>query len=340
MNRYYSEKIIKNTSYRKDYLDGISNFLEKAKENAQSERFGFMTPEKYKENPEKYYNTFVDMLGFPLRESREEKVTATKEFVATDRNVNIFRMQLSITGIKFYGIYFEQVEKKSDTPFVIALHGGEGTPELVGSIHNDSTNYNHLARRLTDRGCSVFCPQLMLWNLSMYGNEYNRDDIRSKLQMLGGSITALEVFLLSRSLDYFIEEEKVCAERIGVAGLSYGGQYSMDLAAYDRRIRVCSSHGFFNNRYIYSEPDWCYPNELRTICDAEKAGLICPRALQIQVGDKDDIFSFSPAIEESKRAKEFFGVYGVPEQFDFYCFDGAHETDKSDRWVEFFMEKI
>ncbi len=98
------------------------------------------------------------MLGYPLTLNNDAALLKQKLFVATDGNVNIYRYRFEVMGILFYCIYFEQIENAKEKPFVIGLHGGEGTPETVGSIYENSTNYNHLVRRLTDRGCSVFCP--------------------------------------------------------------------------------------------------------------------------------------------------------------------------------------
>ena len=337
---YYSEPIEKDTKYREEYKRSLEAFLECCNEVATTRRDAFMSPESYAADPEKYRNVFIDMLGFPLRESRDEKIPAEKVFVARDGNVDIYRMQLTIMGIKFYGIYFEQINRIEDTPFVLGLHGGDGTPEIVGSIHNDSSNYNHLVRRLTDRGCNVFCPQLYLWHAEMYGNPPDRENLNSRMLMLGGSATSLELFLLSRSIDYFVENEGINADRIGVAGLSYGGQFSLDLAAYDTRIKVCAAHAQFSDRYVYPFRDWSYPNALNTISDAEKAALVAPRALLVNMGDHDWLFESGPSVCESKRAQKFFDAMGVPENFDFYVFDGSHETDPSDRWLDFMMKYL
>lgn len=337
---YYSEPIEKDTQYRDEYKRSLKVFLDRCNADAAARRDAFMSPQDYAADPEKYRQAFIDMMGFPLREPRDEKIGADKQFVVRDGNVDIYRMQLTIMGIKFYGIYFAQVEPTASTPFVMGFHGGEGTPELVSSIHNNSSNYNHLVRRLTDRGCNVFCPQLYLWDPEMYGNPPERGKLHCRMLMLGGSATSLELFLLSRTLDYFVENEYINADKIGVAGLSYGGQFSLDLAAYDTRVKACAAQAQFSDRYCYAERDWSYPNALNTISDAEKAALVAPRALLLNMGDHDWIYDAEPSVRESKRAEKFFEVMGVPENFDFYVFEGSHETDKSDRWVDFLMRHL
>ena len=337
---YYSEEVEKNTQYRNDYKRSLEAFVERCNAEATARRDAFMSPESYAADPEKYRQYFIDMMGFPLRASRDEQITADKHFVARDGNVDIWRMQLTIMGIKFYGMYFVQVEEPEKAPFVVGLHGGSGTPEIVSSIHHNSSNYNHLVRRLTDRGCNVFCPQLYLWDAEMYGDAPDRAELHHRMLMLGGSATSLELFLLSRSVDYFVDNENNNADRIGVAGLSYGGQFSLDLAAYDTRVKACAAQAQFADRYAYPERDWSYPNALNTISDAEKAALVAPRALLLNMGDHDWIYDAEPSVRESKRAEKFFEAMGVPEKYDFYVFDGSHETDPSDRWVDFLLKYL
>ena len=159
MRKYYSEEILKNTPFRQDYVDGISQYLEKEKLKADDTRNNYISPDDYKRNPKRYRNDLIKQLGFPLTEKTEIPILKEKIFVAKDCNVKIYRMVFEFFGyLKFYGIYFEQDENKKDNPFVIGLHGGAGTPELVSSIHTDSGNYNHLVRRLTDKGANVFAP--------------------------------------------------------------------------------------------------------------------------------------------------------------------------------------
>ena len=148
--------------------------------------------------------------------------------------------------LKFYGIYFEQTMQPSAAPFVFGFHGGDGTPEMVSSIHFNSSNYRHLVRRMTDRGANVFAPQFLLWSVANYGNKYDRLLIDGKLKQLGGSITALELYFLQGALDYFLSQEQVNAEKIGVAGLSYGGMYALHLAA--RPARQLSIAAFAENQ--------------------------------------------------------------------------------------------
>lgn len=337
MDCYYSERIERDTKYRGEYADSIETFLSGAKAAADREREAFMTPESYGADPEKYRRAFVEMLGFPLN-GPAEMPTCEQTFVAADGNVDIYRMQFAFpSGVKFYGMYFRQRENTGAAPFVIATHGGEGTPEMIGSIHSDSANYNHLARRLTDRGCNVFAPQLLLWKVEKYGNPYARWMVNSRLRQLGGSVTALELHLIRGCINWFIRQGEANPDRLGSAGLSYGGMYALLLAAADVRIRSCFSCSWFADRYVYAKEDWSYRDALRTFSDGEMAALVAPRRLVVAMGSHDEMFRSCYTLQEGKRTAAFYRQLGAAQELKVYEFFGLHETDRGDDGLSFFL---
>lgn len=341
MNNYYKEEIVKDTRYRKEYVEGINDFLNERKNQADDARASFISPEKYFAQTEYYRDELLKMLGYPLTEAIEEPKCREKTFISKDGNVNIYRMQLEFFGrIKFYGIYFEQTENPDKKPFLLGLHGGTGTPEIVSSIHLNSSNYKHLVRRITDRGASVFAPQLLLWNTERYGNEYNRSHTDGKLRQLGGSMTALELYLLSGALSYFISNENIPKDKIGVAGLSYGGMYAAHLAAIDTRIKACFSCSWVDDSFVNSWADWSYFNARERFNPAEILGLIAPRALVVAMGDKDNLFDSTRTTKECEKALPYFKIFGKENEFKYYVFDGTHETDTSDKWLDHLFEKL
>lgn len=338
---YYSEEVVKNTNEREEYREGIDRFLDEAIARANEERASYLTPEKLLSDIEGYHKEFIKLLGYPLTEAPTLPTLVKKEFVTEDGNVNIYRMQLEYFGyLKTYGMYFEQKENPKDAPFVISLHGGAGTPELVSSIYFNSANYNHQTRRVTDRGANVFAPQLLLWHKETYGNEYNREYMDGKLRMLGGSMTALEIYLLMGAVTYFIENENINADRIGAIGLSYGGMYAQYLAAVDTRIKATYASSYFNDLYMNPRPDWCYFGSAFRFNLAEVAALVIPRALCVSVGDKDSMFKPEDTEAAGKRAASFFEAAGVKEKFLCDIFDGVHELNKLDTGIDFLFKNL
>lgn len=341
MDKYYTEEIKKETEYRKDYVESVNDFLQAARAHAAKAREAFITPEKYAKNPESYRVKLTEMLGFPLGEKRGKVTVLEKTFVARDKNVDIYRFQFLLPfGIKFYGIYFTQIEDASKKPFLFGFHGGWGTSELVSSMYMDSGNYNHLVRRMTDRGANVFVPQFMLWNVDTFGNAYDRDLLDGKLRQLGGSMTGLELYCLECVLDYFAQNESVNMDRFGVAGLSYGGMYALHFAAIDVRVKACYSCSWVCDGYAWSKGDWSYLNAQKTFAVAETAALICPRALAVAMGDKDPLFSHILTTAEMQKVEPYYQAFSALDHLKYVVFDGDHEADKSDEELDFLFAHL
>lgn len=61
-------------------------------------------------------------------------------------------MQFIFFGeLKFYGMYFEKCESAEDAPFIFGFHGGQGTPEVVSSIHENSGHFYHSTKQRKDK---------------------------------------------------------------------------------------------------------------------------------------------------------------------------------------------
>ena len=341
MSKYYTEEIEKDTRYRAEYAQSIAEFLEQEKQKAANRRYAFFTPEQCKAEQEVYRQKFTKMLGFPLTAERSTPILLEKEFITQDGNVNLYRMQFLFWGtVKVYVLYFEQLNADMGTPFVVGLHGGEGTPELVSSIHMNSANYNHLVRRMTDKGANVLVPQLLLWSKDNYGGTYNRIFEDGKLRQLGGSMTALELYFLRGLLDYFVENTQINQDKIGVCGLSYGGMYALHFAAIDTRIKACYSCSWVCDGFVNSWADWSYKNAQNTFATAETAGLIAPRALVVAMGNRDELFDSRLTEIECARIEEFYNAFDAKENFLTEIFDGVHEFDKGDKEFDFFFNKL
>ncbi len=335
---YYKEEIEKDTKYRSEYKSSIDTFLACSRNKMNQDRKDYVDPLKMANNQEKYRKDFIDMLGYPLNTERKETKLISKEFIAKDNNVNIYRMQLLIDNtIKAYGILFEQINKKNNS-LVLALHGGEGTPELVSSIHMDFANYNHLARRLTDKGFNVFCPQLLLWSVTNYGNPYDRQQVNYKMRSLGGTTVALEMYMMSSCLDYLFVNYNFRKDNLAVAGLSYGGMYSFFMAAYDTRIKACFSCSYLTDDDGSSLYDWHNLKDASMIGPSEIGGLIAPRALFIAMGDHDELFDSTRTEKSCSNIKEYYKAFNKENYFKYHIFNGVHETDKDNAWIDFIIE--
>ena len=335
------EKEFKNLSQRGEYFVGIQNLLGDLKHKAENKRKAEFTNIKDKE---KLRGKYIDMLGYPLNSYRPDSKIDVKTQSIANEDMIMTRYQLEVMpGFWFYGILFEHKhsDRSKKNALVIAQHGGGGTPELVGSLVNDSANYNHMVKRVIGEDITVFAPQLLLWNTELFGNEgYDRIEIDKKLKQFGGSITALEVYCIKRSIDYFAGLDHIDENRIGMIGLSYGGMYTVYTAAADTRIKVALSSCWFSDRLKYNWPDWVYFNQANMFFDAEVAALILPRKLYIEIGKEDELFSPEDAGADISRLWEYAKNENCADSLRIKIFDGLHELDKSDDGINFFIGNL
>ena len=158
--------------------------------------------------------------------------------------------------------------------------------------------------------------------------EYDRNSIDARLKRVGSSIAALEIYGISRILDYFEAQDYV--SNFGMIGLSYGGFYTLFTTAIDTRIRAAVSCSFFNTRKDNLFLDWSWFGAAESFSDAEVACLIYPRKLCIEVGTEDELFSAEGARKECEVLKEISKMAPSPWSPDFIIFEGTHEFCKDD----------
>lgn len=331
----YTERPDYGNGYRIKYLRGIEEVINQRREECEKTRSEFM--KGFSENQEEYRKKYLDMLGWPLNIEPKEILSVTKRLVFEDDKMIIERIQLELfKDYLFYGILFKHKTDKK-LPLVISQHGGWGTPEFCSGFF-DTENYNNMSMRIFNKGVNVFAPQLCLWQVNRFGPDNKRDELDLKLKQLGSSIAALEIYSIKRCLDYF-EKEPYCSGVFGMAGLSYGGFYTLYTTAADTRIKSALSCSHFNDRIKYGWASKSFFNAASTFLDAETAALIIPRHLAIEVGDNDELFTPETAQNEFKILKGY--AKGHEDCFKFHIFKGVHEfCPENDEAIDWFISKL
>ena len=345
MEFLYAETGDFGNKYREEQLEQIKKLIAGKRKLADLKRVEYMqcdfsSVDAYKKSIEKYRTDFINMLGWPLTEFSEDLPVpgAKVEFVSEDSIGKIYRLNIdAMQGVTTYGILFLP-HTEPPYPLVIAQHGGCGTPELCSGFFG-SGNYNDMTRRILKKGVAVFVPQMLLWG-EEFGPANDRLQIDCQLKQLGGSITALELFKLKRSIDYLHSREDINASQTGMIGLSYGGFYTLFATAVDVRIKAALSSCFFNNRFIYDWHDWTWFNSGNTFLDSEICSLICPRPLYIEVADRDELFDVTYACEEYKKVQVAYEKLDLLDKLCFKVFKGVHELDLDDSGIDFLYKNI
>ena len=334
----YREPQDAGNSYRKTMLEEVRRLLDKEYKKADHHRDRYFAPDfssidSYERSLSKYRDDLIRMLGWPLDSGLDRDVPLiSSQEVAKDSLGRISRILVeTLPGVNTYGIFFRP---HGDGPFplVISQHGGGGTPELCSGFFH-SANYNDITRRVLRRGCAVFAPQLLLWQPDRFGPDHEKDRIDGRLKEIGGSLAALELYRIVRSLDYFVTHEDIDPKRIGMIGLSYGGFYTLFAAAIDKRISVAASSGFFNYRKVNARTDLGWFNSANHFMDYEVGALICPRPLYIEVGKNDELGRH--AQPEARNLETTYRQLGIMERYSYKEHDGGHEINKADDGINF-----
>ncbi len=346
----YQEDRMTALPYRRRMLAETDAYLERLRAECGERRKAYFTPdlsspEAYEASLIPYRRDFIAMLGRPLTEYPAE-APENAEFLplGEDELGKIERVWIeALPGLWTYGLLFTP-DGDEPYPFVTALHGGQGTCEIVSSFYN-SANYNDLVQRLRGKlRAMVFAPQLMLWG-EQYNEDKQKDDsdhigYETKLRQVGGSMAALEIFRIMRGVDWLIEHKNVDRSRMGILGLSYGGFYTLFTAAADPRYKAALSSGFFNDRTRYCWADWVWKDSASRFLDAEAAKLVCPRTLITQIGESDQLFEPGSAEASAADVRACYEKLGLGSRYRHTVRPGGHQFSPLDDDLDFFVKAL
>jgi hypothetical protein len=337
--KLYEESPDVGNPYRETFLSQFEAWLDRQFDAATDRRTAFFqpdmaSPEAYAASLGPYRRRFRAMLGWPLSQPLPEGAPdARTTFVADDDLGRIERVWIELfPNLELYGMLFVP-PGEGPRSLVISQHGGLGTPELTAGFFG-SANYNDMTRRILRRGAVTFVPQLFRWDAT-YGRQPDVAELDRQLKQLGGSIAAFEIYGLRRALDYLATRSEVDADRIGMAGLSYGGFFTLYTAAAEPRIAAALSSCFFNDRRRYGRRDWGFMHAANTFFDPQVAGLVCPRALYVEVAINDELLDVTSARPLAPKVRALYDRLGIPDRFIYHEHAGKHEFDPEDGGIDF-----
>jgi dienelactone hydrolase len=334
----YREDTGASESAKKEYLDSILKIIEGRQSDAEKRRKDH-SADIFK-NPEKYRAELREMLGWPLVDHADTSLPrlVKSEPLAYFDGYEVSRMTFEVLdGLKISGLFFK-ADVKEKRPLVILQHGGGGTPELIASFYGDTYNYNDMLHRVRRKGVHVFAPQLLLWS-DDYNVNFDRKVIDARLKRVGSSISAIEIYSISRIIDYF----EVCdfVSGFGMVGLSYGGFYTLFTAAIDTRIASSISCSYFNSRDLHKSAftDWTWKSSAELFDDAEVACLCYPRHICLQMGDRDELFAKEATERSFKKIEELASKVGT-SWVDLVIFEGNHEFCRDDTPIDRLIQDL
>jgi dienelactone hydrolase len=148
--------------------------------------------------------------------------------------------------------------------------------------------------------------------------------------LLSETLLGWRIYDVMRTIDWIETRPELNAKRIGCMGISGGGTCTLFAAALEPRIRAAMVSGYLNTfRASIMSMSHCMDNYVPGILQwaemYDVAGLIAPRALFSEGGDRDPIFPVNATRESFARVKKIYEVFGASDAVQQEIFPGVHE---------------
>lgn len=301
--------------------------------------FGGRTLRQYREWQRAFAEKYREMRGpFPRPVPLKPAILDQRVFPNYIRQKVIFNSEASM-AVPAWVCLPRPLRRGWRYPAVVCSHGhGYGAKTQVGlDAHGKPglcAQYGHLAMRLAQHGYVAIAPDWRVFGERAEPPEHLNPSVdpcnvvNLVAEAWGYHLLTLDIWDAMKTVDYLTIRPEVDPQRIGCAGLSFGGTMSLHLAASDRRIRAACICGAFSERPTDLGIGGCgsqlLPGLARWGGAAELAGLICPRPLLIQTGEYDTVSPSPGARREFARLKTIYQAASASSKLDQDLFDGNH----------------
>lgn len=279
--------------------------------------------------------------GFPPRTPLNPRTIEVRDFPRYRREKLVFE---SRPGLSVIGYLLVPKTGKAPHPSVVCVPGhGRGVDDIVGI---DANGRDRIEKPFYQRDFAI---QVVEHGLAAVALEpmafgYRRDAITKRkgpttsacqpaagsALLLGQTMIGWRVWDVMRTIDWIETRPELDRNRIGCMGISGGGTCTQFSTALDQRIKAAFISGYLNTfRDSIMSVSHCIDNYVPGILNwAENydvAGLIAPRPLFSEGGDRDPIFPVAATRESFARVKKVYEVFGVPDHAGQEIFSGIHE---------------
>jgi hypothetical protein len=147
--------------------------------------------------------------------------------------------------------------------------------------------------------------------------------------LVGQSMIGWRVWDVMRTLDYLATRAELDHARMGCMGISGGGTVTLFSAALDSRIGAAFVSGYLNTfRDSIGSLAHCIDNYVPGILNwaemSDIAGLIAPRPLFVESGERDNIFPIAASVESFNEVRQIYSVFGALDRTEQEVFPGEH----------------
>ena len=231
----------------------------------------------------------------------------------------------------------------SPAPAMICVPGhGRGVDDIVGIDEQgrDRTNkdgYQHdFAIQVAEAGIAAVAIEPMGFgcrrdalNAARGLAQKGCEPIAGGALMLGQTTIGWRVWDIMRTIDYIATRADLDSSRVGCMGISGGGTATLFAAALDPRVRVAMVSGYLNTfRDSVGSLAHCVDNYVPGILNwAEMhdiAGLIAPRPLFVESGERDHIFPLHASVASFQAVRAIYQVFGAQDRIEQEVFPDEH----------------
>jgi len=284
----------------------------------------------------------VELLGgFPTTHAPlRPAVLETREFPDYRREKVVFD---SRPGVSVLAYVLIPKSARPPVPVMICVPGhGRGVDDIVGiddkgQDRTDKAGYQHdFAIQVAEAGMAAVAIEPMAFGCRRNAITAKGGLGRSACQpaaggalLVGQTMIAWRVYDVMRTIDYIATRPELNGKRVGCMGISGGGTVTTFAAAVEPRIQAALISGYLNTfRDSVGSLSHCIDNYVPGILNwaemYDVAGLIAPRPLFVESGEKDNIFPLQASIESFRRVKEIYEVFGAADRAEQEVFPGEH----------------
>jgi dienelactone hydrolase len=279
--------------------------------------------------------------GFPAaHQPLRPIVLETRTFPGYRREKIVFD---SRPGISVLAYLLLPEKAQRPLPAMICIPGhGRGVDDIVGidergGDRTDKAGYQHdFAIQVVEAGMAAVAIEPMGFgcrrdpiNARQGLSRKACDPVSGAALLIGQTMVGWRVWDVMRTLDYVATRAELDQRRVGCMGISGGGTVTVFSTALDQRIRVALVSGYLNtfrdsigslvhcsDNYVPGILNWAEMHDL--------AGLMAPRPLFVESGEKDNIFPIRASIESFNKVREIYGVFGATDRVEQEVFPDEH----------------
>jgi dienelactone hydrolase len=155
------------------------------------------------------------------------------------------------------------------------------------------------------------------------------DPVAGEALLLGQTLLSWRIWDVMRTIDWIESRPELDAKKVGCMGPSGGGTATLFSTAMDPRIKVAMVSSYLNTfRDSIFSMNHCTDNYVPGILNwaemYDVAGLIAPRPLFAESGERDTIFPIAASRASFAKVKSMYEVFGAGDVVEHEVFDGPH----------------